>query len=67
MAYLRDFQPEDKFCGRMIQGDQSKDVDDGVVEPSSVSRGAYWFHVNVMDAGTLIHPGAGGMGFLWFH
>jgi len=29
--------------------DQSKDVDDGVVEPSSMSCGAYWFHVHVMD------------------
>ena len=38
----------------MIQGDQSKDVDDGVVEPSSMSCGAYWFHVHVMDAGTLL-------------
>lgn len=29
--------------------DQSKDVDDGMVEPSSLSCGAYWFHVHVMD------------------
>ena len=32
-------------------GDKSKDVYDGLVDPSAISRGAYWFHVHIMDLG----------------
>ena len=32
-------------------GDKSKDIYDGLVEPSALSRSAYWFHVHIMDLG----------------
>lgn len=34
--------------------DKSKDVYDGLVDPSAISRGAYWFHVHIMDPTVII-------------
>ena len=31
-------------------GDSSKDVDDGIVEPSALAQGAYWFDCHIMEA-----------------
>ena len=40
-------------------GDMSKDVYDGLVDPSAISRGAYWFHVHIMDLGLRGRLGQG--------
>ena len=37
------------FGTELLSGDKSKDIYDGIVEPSALSRGAYWFHVHIME------------------